>query len=86
MVYLIWSISCGIVPVSHRTIGPIFSIIGGRCSVNRRGLLDGRGLLCEKALLGGGGGGGGGGGVSANLKNIKTHKYFFTYLNMVDFL
>ena len=54
--------------------------------MNRRGLLDGRGLLggrglfCEKALLGGGGGGGG----SANLKNIKKNKYFFTYLNMVD--
>ena len=58
---LIWSISCGIVPVSDRTIGPIFSIIGGRCLVNRRGLLNGRGLLggrgfCEKVLLGGGGG------------------------------
>ena len=51
--------------------------------MNRRGLLDGRGLLggrglfCEKALLGGGG-------FAANLKNIKTHKYFFTYLNIVD--
>ena len=30
--------------------------------------------------------GGGGGEFAANLKNIKTHKYFFTYLNMVYFL
>ena len=41
MVYFLWDCS-----VSDRTIGPIFSIIGGRCSVNRRGLLGGRGLFC----------------------------------------